>query len=370
MLKSKIKICHVIGDFVNGGVESVIYNYFSHMDLNKFDVHIIGHGIKVQECADRFIKLGFTIHNIPPKRDSFMKSCKAMEKIFREERFDIVHSHLTEWACVPMYLAWKCGVKVRVNHSHMAEKPKGLKNKIYYGVRLWLGKVFATDYFACGNDAGRYLFGEKTFSAGKVTILPNAIDLSRFKYDSNVRTTMRENLAIDDDAIVIGHVGRFFEQKNHTFLVDIFEEYQKINPNSLLLLLGDGELRESIEQKVKDRGLKNVRFLGVQSNINDWYQVMDLFLLPSLFEGLPVVGVEAQASGLTCVFSNAITPEIDISPYTKFLSLSESADQWAYHINNVLDDHDRSNVVLDKRYDINECASILESFYLHRIFNT
>lgn len=363
----KIKICHVIGDFVNGGVESVIYNYFSHMDLSKFEVHIIGHGIKVQECADRFAKLGFTIHNIPPKRDSFVKSCKAMEDIFQKEEFDVVHSHLTEWACVPMFLAWKCGVKVRINHSHMAEKPRGIKNKIYYGVRLWLGKLFATDYFACGNDASRYLFGEKIFDSGKVTIIPNAIDLQKFKYDEDVRAKIRRELQVDESTVVIGHVGRFFEQKNHDFLIDIYEQYRKINPHSILLLLGDGELRDVIVNKVKNKDLvEHVRFLGVKSNVSEWYQAMDLFLLPSLYEGLPVVGVEAQASGLMCVFSDAITDEIAISPFTKFVSLTKTAQQWAETIDESLNQHNRAEVILDKRYDIDECACKLEEYYINR----
>ena len=355
----------MIGDFVNGGVESVIANYFSHMDLDKFEVHIIGHGIRVQECADRFAKMGFVLHNITPKRKSFYKNLIEMSEIFKKEKFDIVHSHLTEWACVPMILAWKCGVKIRINHSHMAEKPEGLKNIIFYGVRLWLGKIFATDYFACGEDAGRYLFGDRLFDSGKVKVIHNAIDLQRFKFDSSVREKMRKKLGIDESTTVIGHVGRFFEQKNHVFLIDIFEKYKKINPNSILLLLGDGELRENIEEIVRNKGLNDsILFLGVKKNVSEWYQVMDAFLLPSLYEGLPVVGVEAQASGLTCFFSDTITHEIGISPFSTFIPLSDTAEQWANIISNNIDNHDRSKVVLDSLYDIDVCAKKLEEQYM------
>lgn len=253
---SKIKICHVIGNFVNGGVEAVIYNYFSHIDMEKYEVHIIGHGIRVQECADQFVSLGFKIHNITPKSVSFIRSCKEMEAIFRNEQFDIVHSHLTEWACVPMFLAWKCGVKIRINHSHMAEKPQGMKNKIYYGVRLYFGKLFATDYFACGRDAGIYLFGNHAVDSGKVTILPNAVDYEKFSYNIQLRNEIREKYNIEDSTIVVGHVGRFFEQKNHEFLIDIFEEYHKENLDSILVMLGDGELINKIKDKVTQKKLE------------------------------------------------------------------------------------------------------------------
>lgn len=363
---NKIKVCHVIGNFVNGGVESVIYNYFSNIDLNKYEIHIIGHGIRVQECADRFINMGFIIHNITPKSVSFSKNLKEMESIFREYHFDIVHSHLTEWACVPMFLAWKCGVNVRVNHSHMAERPQGLKNKIYYGVRLYLGKLFATDYFACGRDAGIYLFGQRAVNTGKVTILPNAVDYDKFRFNRKRRQEIRKKEGIDDDTIVIGHVGRYFEQKNHSFLIKIFYEFHKLRPKSELVLIGDGELMESIKQQVKEMKLIDVvRFLGNRSDVADWYQVMDVFVLPSLYEGLPVVGVESQAAGLPCIFSKGITPEIQISPKASFIALEAGAKKWADKINEVvLFNNERDNVILDRdRYDIKKNATTLDRFY-------
>lgn len=367
---SKIKICHVIGNFVNGGVEAVIYNYFSHMDREKYEVHIIGHGIRVQECADRFISLGFMIHNITPKSVSFTRSCKEMEEIFRKEKFDIVHSHLTEWACVPMFLAWKRGVKVRINHSHMAERPQGLKNKIYYGVRLYFGKLLATDYFACGRAAGIYLFGKQAVDSGKVTILPNAIDYGKFYYSAQLRNKIREKNNIKDSTIVIGHVGRFFEQKNHEFLMDVFEEYHRDNPDSLLVMLGDGELIEKIKSKADQKKLQDsVCFLGNRSDVADWYQALDLFAFPSFYEGFPVVGVEAQASGLPCLFSTGITSEIQISSSAQFMNLGNGAKAWAEKMKNMIDNkQDRSNLILNhERFDIEKNADKLDLFYYMKV---
>ena len=366
----KIKICHVIGNFVNGGVESVIYNYFSNMNLNDYEVHIIGHGIRVQECADRFTELGFIIHNITPKSVSFIRNLKEMEEIFRDYQFDIVHSHLTEWACVPMFLSWKCGVKVRINHSHMAEKPSGVINKVYYGIRLWFGKIFATDYFACGRDAGIYLFGKKAVDSGRVTILPNAVDYNKFSFNYKKREEMRNKEGIDANTIVVGHVGRYFEQKNHRFLIKIFDEFHKIHPDSELVLLGDGELMESVKRQVKEMHLDSaVRILGNRSDVADWYQAMDVFVLPSLYEGLPVVGVEAQATGLPCLFSNSITSEIQISPNAAFLALEAGAEKWANKINEMTSqDNHRDNVILDyAQYDIKENANTLDLFYKEKM---
>lgn len=362
----KIKICHVIGDFVNGGVESVIYNYFSHMDLERFEVHIIAHGIKVQACADRFTALGFILHNIPPKRVSFVKSCQAMDVIFKANSFDIVHSHLTEWACVPLWLAWKNGVKVRINHAHMAKNPTGVM-RLYDGARIWLGRLAATDDFACGQAAGQYLFGKRLMAQGRVTMLPNAIELERFRHDEEVRHRLRAALMLEPDTVVLGHVGRFFAQKNHAFLIDIFAAYQQRNPNARLLLLGDGENRAMIHARVKEMGLSDrVYFAGNQDNISDWYQAMDIFLLPSLFEGFPVVGVEAQAAGLPCLFADTITSEVCLSPYAHFVPLSAGAEAWASAICDALDGHDRADVSLPSRYDIEETAAGLQRFYLEK----
>ena len=269
-----------------------------------------------------------------------------------------------------MFLAWKCGIKIRINHSHMAEKPEGLKNKIYYGLRLYFGKLFSTDYFACGRDAGIYLFGKKSVDSGKVIILPNAIDYGRFKYDVEKREDIRNKNNVNESTVVIGHVGRFFKQKNHEFLIDIFNEYHKRNSDSLLVLLGDGELMDTIKKKVSAMQLESaVRFLGNRSDVPDWYQMMDVFVMPSYYEGFPVVGVEAQAAGLLCLFADTITSEIKISPKAFFVSLDEGIENWANRIEQMLrSQSERNNLILEhERFDITKNANKLDCFYRRRI---
>lgn len=366
-MNRKIKICHVIGDFVNGGVESVIYNYFSHMDLSKFEVHIIGHGIKVQECADRFINMGFIIHNITPKSVNFVSNVCEMKNIFDKYKFDIVHSHITEWACVPLFLGLLSGIKVRINHSHMAEKPQGLNNKIYYGVRLFFGKLFATDYFACGYDAAIYLFGKKTFDDGKVTILPNAFDLVMFNYNVENRVTIREQLEIPESTLCVGHIGRFEKQKNHDYLIQIFEELRRIVPDSCLLLVGKGQLETTIKEKVEKFGIsEHVKFLGSRSDVAKLYQGMDIFVFPSLYEGLGIVTVEAQVSNLPVLAADAIPHEAKLIGSMQFMSLDIPASSWASKIIEMTCVKDRKymgDFISEKGYDIETAASKLSEVY-------
>lgn len=366
---NRIKICHVIGDFINGGVESVIYNYFSNMNLENFDISIIGHGITVEECANRFENLGFKIYNVTPKRVNLFTNIREMNEILKNNKFDIIHSHLTEWACIPMILGLKNGIKVRINHSHMAEKPTGIKNKIYYGIRLWLGKIFATDYFACGKDAGIYLFGRKNVESGKVKIINNAIDTEKFLFNKSKREKKRKENGIKESDIIIGHVGRFFKQKNHTFLIKIFKELRKKNSNFKLFLFGNGELINEIKKEVELYNLnESVKFMGNREDISDWYQAMDLFILPSLYEGLPVVGIEAQVSGLPCYFSKTITEEIKITKSTKFIDLNKSAEEWADIIYKDVPNLNRTlKNEIDDKYDIKNNAKKLEKFYNEKI---
>ena len=363
----KIKICHVIGSFANGGVEAVLLRYFSHMDLEKYDLWIIGHGIEAQKCYDKFEQLGFHIINVTPKRKSLIKNFMELYRIFKQEHFDIVHSHITEWACIPLSAAKMAGIDVRINHSHMAEFHKGIIKKVYYGVRLWWGRYVSTHYFACGEDAGKYLFGEKNLKKGKVNIIRNAFELGKFAYDEKNRENIRTELEIDDDTICIGNVGRFEEQKNHTFIIDIFDAYQRKYEKSCLILVGQGRLEVGMKQKVDQLKLKDkVKFLGIRDDVNKLYQAMDLFLFPSLYEGLAIVAVEAQVSNLPILTSNMITPETKIIDNMIFMPLNKDLDDWINCIDDMLKNTSRKSridLIRKNGYDIVDAAEKLDKMY-------
>ena len=234
-------------------------------------------------------------------------------------------------------------------------------------------KKYATHYFCCSELAGRWLFGDKTYDRGNVFLLNNAINLDKFKYDKKIRDEKRKELELADNILAVGHIGRFVAQKNHIFLIDIFNEIHKKNDNAILLLAGQGPLQEEIKNKVHELGLESkVKFLGQINDTYKLYQALDIFVLPSLYEGLPVVGVEAQATGLLCELSNDMTKETKVLDTTRFISLNTSAEEWATII---LDDyskfkrHDTTSEITKNNFNIKNETSKLENEYSELLTN-
>ena len=234
-----------------------------------------------------------------------------------------------------LFAAWLAGAKVRILHNHStAVKSEKLRSVMKYILRPF-APIFANKYMACSKLAGEWMYGKKKMEEGKVKVLNNAINVDDFAYNLRLREKLRLDLNIDKDTLVIGHVGRFMYQKNHDFLIDIFKEIHKQKNNSLLLLIGDGPLRETIEIKVQNYGLKDyVKFLGLRKDVKGLYNVMDVFVLPSWYEGLPVVSVEAQANGLPCFVSDKVSKECNLSDSMHFISLDENAESWSKKILN------------------------------------
>ena len=324
-----IRVAHVIGNWLGGGVESVVMNYYRNIDRSKIQFDFLCSESSTDIPYQEIEKLGGRVIIIPNYSKVFRYQ-KVLTKIFKENKYKIVHSHISTMSIFPLRAAKKAGVPVRIAHSHSTTNKKEKKKNLLKQILRPLSKVYATDYMCCSELAGRWLFGNKEYNNGNVYLLKNAIDLEKFKYDENIRNQKRKELNIEKDTLVIGHVGRFVEQKNHRFLIDIFNEVHNQNNNSILLLAGQGPLMPEIKEKVKQLGLENqVKFLGQRSDINQLYQAFDVFCLPSLYEGLPVVGVEAQATGLLCLFSDDMTKETKVLDTTKFISLSYSAKKWA-----------------------------------------
>ena len=321
--QSPLIVAQIMGKWVGGGVESVIMNYYRHLDHSKIQFDFICDEDSTRIPYDEIKKLGGRIFLVP-KYQNLPKYLKALGKLFKENQYRIVHSNINTLSVFPLYAAKKAGVPIRISHSHSTSNPKEWKRNLIKNILRPFSKRYATDYFACSELAGRYLFGNKTFDRGEVKIIHNAIDIDKFRFDEEARKKLRKEFGIKDSTIVIGHVGRFVQQKNHTFLVDVFEEYHEKNPDSKLLLVGSGPLENKIKKKVEKLGLKkSVLFLGQRDDINKLYSVMDVFCLPSLYEGLPVVGVEAQAAGLPCIFSEKITIELKNNENVSFLSLEK-----------------------------------------------
>ena len=364
--KGPIRIGMIIGKWVGGGVEAVVMNYYRHIDRKKIQFDFICDNDSTNIPYDEIERLGGKVILVPPyqKLPSYIKKLK---RLFKENNYKIVHSNINALSVFPLYAAKKARVPIRIAHSHSTTNKAEWKKNILKQALRPFSKVYATHYVCCSELAGRWLFGDKTYDKGLVYLLNNAIDLDKYKYDEIVRKNKRKELDISDDTFVIGHIGRFVEQKNHRFLIDIFNEIHKKKNNSLLLLAGQGPLMEEIKEKVNKLGLvDSVWFLGQRKDANELYQVFDLFLLPSLYEGLPVVGVEAQASGNLCYLSDDMTKETKVLDSTVFMSLNNTAEEWA---DSILKDvkkykkHDTKKEVSKYGFNIKFEAGKLEKKY-------
>lgn len=342
-----IRVAQIIGKWLGGGVESVVMNYYRNIDRSEIQFDFICDEDSTNIPYDEIESLGGKVILIPPYQ-KVIKYHKELKRVLKEGNYKIVHSHINTLSVFSLFAAKCAGVPVRIAHSHSTTNKKEKNKNLMKQLLRPFSKVFATDYMCCSELAGRWLFGDKEYDKGNVYLLNNAIDLDKFKYDEVVRREKRKELNIDDDTLVIGHVGRFVEQKNHRFLIDIFNEVHKQNEKSILLLVGQGPLMEKIKEKVKSLGIEDsVKFLGQRNDISELYQAFDVFCLPSLYEGLPVVGVEAQATGLLCLFSDDMTKETKVLESTSFLSLEQSAKEWAEILLKSIENFERKDTTIE-----------------------
>ena len=256
-LNQPLIVAQIMGKWVGGGVESVIMNYYRHLDHSKIRFDFICDEDSTRIPYDEIKKLGGRVFLVP-KYQNLPKYLKALGKLFKENQYRIVHSNINTLSVFPLCAAKKAGVPIRISHSHSTSNPKEWKRNLIKNILRPFSKRYATDYFACSELAGRYLFGNKAFDRGEVKIIHNAIDVDKFKFDEAARKKLRQEFGIKDSTVVIGYVGRFVQQKNHTFLVDVFKEYHKKNPDSKLLLVGSGPLEDEIKKKVE----RDIHFYG------------------------------------------------------------------------------------------------------------
>lgn len=347
-----------------GGLETMIMNYYRHIDRSKVQFDFLVHRDFRADYDDEIESMGGMIYRFPKLVPWSRKYNAALDQFFAaHSEYRIVHVHQDCLSSVILKAAQRHGVPVRIAHSHNNNQEKNLKYliKLYY-MRQIPGS--ATDLFACGRDAGDWMFGGAPYR-----ILNNAIDAQKYVFSPEIRNQMRRDLQIDENTLVVGNVGRFYSQKNHTFLLDIFAELKRIRPNTLLLLVGEGPLREELQTKAKALGINDsVIFTGVRSDIHALMQAMDVFVFPSLFEGLPVALIEAQAAGLPCLISSSIPTECRKTNLITPIPLTRSPAEWAGEVlqkagmvhENMLPQIQKSG------FDIRENAVFLQNFYLER----
>ena len=369
MTDKPIRILHVIGVMHHGGAETMIMNFYRHIDRTKVQFDFVENEGMFADYDEEIRALGGRIYHCPRYRGRNHFQYVAWWKQFLAEHggeYKAVHGHIGSTAAIYLKLARDAGLYT-IAHSHSISffNLKGVVYQMYaYPTR------FIADYFfGCSTLAGITRYGRRVCKdPGKFKMLNNAIETERFAFNAEIRERMRRELGVADKT-VIGHVGRFALPKNHVFLLEVFEQIHRANPDTCLLLVGDGELRGKIEEQAAQAGLTgSVIFAGVHNDVSPFYQAMDVFVMPSLFEGLPLTILEVQSSGLPCVISDKIPEEcIQSTGLITIRSLEETAEQWAAHIlercTQPREDH--SHEVRDNGFDIVQTAKWLENFYLN-----
>lgn len=357
-----IRILQCVNDMHRAGLETMLMNYYRNIDRTKIQFDFLTHRPYRSDYDDEIEKMGGKVYYAPRLYpQNYPNYFKWMKNFFKEHpEYKIVHSHIDTMSYLPLLAAKKAGVPIRIAHSHNTSLDRDFKYLLKQYFRLKINSV-CTHRLACGEEAGKFLFGNRSFK-----VIPNAIDAEKFYFNEELRNKKREELGIKSE-FVIGHVGRLSYQKNHKFLIEIFKELLKTEPESLLLLVGVGEKEQEIRNQVEDLGIDDkVRFLGNRSDVNELYQAMDIFVMPSFFEGIPVVGVEAQFAGLPCIFSDKVPEEVKFSSKTNFISLNSSVVDWVTSIKEKMQmDRFMSNFDLcNNDYNIKSAHSILEEIYL------
>lgn len=360
-----VRVLQIIGIVAGGGVEAVVMNYYEHIDRTKVQFDFIVHNDNKIDITPKVEAMGGRVYKVTPYYKNPIAFMYGIYKVIRNHHYRIVHSNMNTLSAFSLFAAWAAGAPVRILHNHSTSSPGETKRNIIKFMLRPFARLFATHYFACSRLAGEWMYGKKMMDIGKVKIVNNAIDLKKYEFNPRKREILRKELGLTDE-FVIGHVGRFMFQKNHEFLIDVFAEACKKNPHMVLLLIGDGPLRSCMEEKVKNLGLTDhVKFLGLRNDVQDLYNVMDIFVLPSHYEGLPVVGVEAQANGLPCLFSTEVTKETYLTHSAQFFDLSTGASKWAERI--VSMKHERNEEVGEELrqagFEINKEARNLMNFY-------
>lgn len=357
-----IRILHVVTYMGRGGLETMLMNYHRHIDRDKVQFDYLVHRDFEADYDQEILSLGGKIHRLPALNPFSKGYLHALDAFFAAHpEYKIVHSHLDCMAGIPLKVAKKHGVPVRIAHAHSSNQTLDLK----YPLKLYFKRGIAsqsTHRFACAQDAGKWMYGGAPF-----TVLHNAVDTALYTPDVQTRQQVRAELNLSKENLVVGHVGRFAPPKNHAFILQIFAKLFHMHPNAKLLLVGDGELRSQIEKQADELGIRDcIIMTGVRTDVHRLLQAMDVFLFPSVYEGLPVSIVEAQAASLPCLISDKVPIQCKLTDLVRQIPLSAGADTWAQAVLNAAQTsrRDTADQIKTAGFDIAENAKQLADFYL------
>lgn len=359
------RILHVFGTLNRGGAETLVMNIYRNIDRNKIQFDFVVHHEEEGAYEEEVRKLGGKVYRVPNyKGTNHFAYKKAWDELLKNHpEYKIVHCHKESIVSLVMDSASKNG-RIAIAHSHNTQNIPGFKGKVMDVLNKNVDAK--ADYrFACSVDAGYWMFGrDKDF-----TVIDNGIEVENFSYNPDIRSKIREKLGFSDKK-VLGHIARFNKQKNHSFLIDIFADLLKEDDDYLLVLAGVGDLKDDIEKKVEDLGIEDkVKFLGSIGYVNELLQAIDIFILPSLYEGLAVSTIEAQAAGLKCLLADTIDKNSKITDLVEFIPIDQGTGPWIKAIHKALpyQREDTSKMIKKAGFDIRETAEKLSEFYLNLI---
>lgn len=362
-----IRVLHVVGKMHYGGMETFIMNVYRHIDREKVQFDFLVHYEEAGEYDDEIRRLGGKIYVMPRTvPQNYFKYKKALYKFFTEhQEYRIIHGHLHSVAYIYHDIAKRTGDRVCITHAHNNGYDKNIKGITGYYTALFAQK-YTDVFFGCSKDACEKFFPKAIKQGKEMTVVKNGIESEKYRYSAEISNDVRRELGVENN-FVLGNIGRFSPQKNHKFLLSIFSEILKKRPDSKLVLVGKGPLENEIRALADELSLKeHIIFLGARSDVPRLLQGMDLFLLPSLYEGLGIVLVEAQASGLKCFASSTVSKEAKVTDLLDFLELEQSPEYWADKIISSVpyNREDKVKDIVSSGFDISETAGMLEEFYL------
>lgn len=363
-----IRVLHSVSNMDRAGIETMLMNYYRHIDRDKVQFDFLCNKMKPGDYDEEITKLGGRIFRTPGLNPAkYPKYLAYMRELFTQHpEYKIIEAHNGALGVYALHAAKVNKIPIRIFHAHGASITKDWKwpLKVFCKARL---KANINYNFTCGIAAAKCYFGKRVVDSADYELIPNAIKVKRFVFNKMIRESIRKKYNLENKHVV-GHIGRFMTQKNHKFLINVFSRVSEKDQHAVLVLLGNGELMEEIKKLVHEKNLSDrVIFVGNVGNANEWYNAFDVFVLPSIWEGLPVVGVEAQANDLPCVFSDSITDEIRLTDKVNFLSLDAPLDIWADSILQKffeIERKDNTQLITDKNYNIDYESKKLERRYL------
>lgn len=360
-----IRVLQIIGSLERGGAETFLVNLYKNIDRTKiqFDFAIYNEPTEkgyYQEVVD----MGAKVFLVPPKKKGMVKNFRAVQKVVRDNHYKMVWRYTDScFGAIDLLAAKSAGASELILNSRSTYTDVIPQRIIHYILKPFL-PFFVTKYYACGIMAGKWMFGRHPFE-----VINNGVEVEKFQYNEDIRNQHRQEFGLKNK-IVVGHIGRFHPAKNHRFILTVYKEFREKIPNSVLVLIGKGELVPQIQELVKEKGLeKDVLFLGSRSDVPEMLQMMDVFIMPSFFEGFPRAFLEAQAAGLPCIVSSTISKEVDVTGNVSFVDLDAPVEVWVDKIVEKCGTkkEDSTELLRAAGYDIRDVAKKIEEYMLEKV---